>query len=152
MTPWTTARQASLSITNSRNLPKLMSIELVMLSNHLILCIPFSFQLQSFPALGSLQIESVLCIMWPKYWSFSFRISPSNAYLWLISFRIACFDLVPQGTLKSSPTPQFSKAVGEIGYRVGTGSLLLRQGGRGSGMGKFQALEGDFYLLLLVNI
>ena len=79
-------------------------------------------------------------------------ISPSNEYPELISFRIACFDLVPQGTLKSSPTPQFSKAVGEIGYRVGTGSLLLRQGGRGSGMGKFQALEGDFYLLLLVNI
>ena len=85
--------------------------ELVMLSNHLILCIPFSFQLQSFPALGSLQIESVLCIMWPKYWSFSFRISPSNEYSGLISFRMDWFGPVAvQETVRSLLQHDSSKA------------------------------------------
>ena len=102
--PWTAARQASLSITNSWNSLRLMSIESVMPSSHLILCSPFLLHLQSFPALGSLQIESVLCIMWPKYWSFSFRISPSNEYSGLISFRIDWFDLF---AVQGTPATQF---------------------------------------------
>ena len=100
-TPWTAARQASLSITNSRSLLKLMSIELVMPSNHLILCHPFSSCLQSFPVSGSFSNKSVLCIRWPKYWSFSLSISPFNEYSELISFRMDWFDLLAvQGTLK----------------------------------------------------
>ena len=82
--------------------PKPMSIELVMPSSHLILCCPFSSCLQSFPASGSFSNESVLHIRWPKYWSFSFHISPSNEYAGLISFRIDWLDLLAiQGTLKS---------------------------------------------------
>ena len=88
VTSWSAAHQASLSITNSRSLLKLMSIESVMPSNHLILAIPFSSCLQSFPASGSFPM-SVLRIRWPKYWSFSFSISPSNEYSELISFRMA---------------------------------------------------------------
>ena len=102
-TPWTAARQASLSITNSRSLLKLMSIELVMPSNHLILCRPLlllpSFNLSHHQGLTN---ESVLSIKWPNYWSFSFSISPSNEYFRLISFRIDWLDLLAvQGTLKS---------------------------------------------------
>ena len=105
-TPWTVSCQASLSITNSQSLLKLMSIKLVMSSHHLILY-PFSSQLQSFPASVS-SSGSVLCIRWPKYWSFSFSISPSNEYSGLISFRIDWLGLLAvQGTLKSSPAPQF---------------------------------------------
>ena len=100
-TPWTAAHQASLSITNSHSLLKLMSIESVKPSNHLILChllLPPSV----FPN------ESALRIRWPKYWSFSFSISPSNEYLGLISFRMDWLDLLAvQGTQESSPTPQF---------------------------------------------
>ena len=100
MTPWTAAHQSSLSITNSWSMLKLMSIESVMSSNYLILCGPFSFCLQSFPASGSSN-KLVLSIRWPKYWNFSFRISPSNAYSGLISFRIDWFGhLAVQGTLK----------------------------------------------------
>ena len=108
MTPWTATLQASLSITNSRSLPKLMSIELVMPSKHLIL--GRSLLLPSiFPSIRVFSNDSVLYIRWPKYWSFSFSISPSNEYSGLISFRMEWLDLLTvQGTLKSySLTPQF---------------------------------------------
>ena len=99
MTPWTAAHQASLSFIISQSLFKFMSIESVMLSNHLILCTPFSFCL---PSIRIFSNESGLHIWWPKYWSFSFSISPSNKYSRLISFRTDWFDLlVIQGTLKS---------------------------------------------------
>ena len=101
VSPWTAARQASLSITNSQSLVKLMSIESVMLSNHLILCCPLLL-LSIFPRIRVFSDESVLYIRWPKYWSFSFSISPSNEYSVLISFRIDWFDLLAvQETLKS---------------------------------------------------
>ena len=86
-TPWTTEHQASLSITNSQSLCKLMSIELVMPSNHLILYCPLLLWPSIFPSIRVFSNESVLCIRWPKYWSFSFSISPSNEYSGLISFR-----------------------------------------------------------------
>ena len=108
-TPWTAARQASLSITNSRSLLKLMSIESVMPSNHFILCHPLLLLPSIFPSIRVFSNESVLRIRWPKYWSFSFNMSPSNEYLGLISFRMDWLDLFAvQGTLKSqsSPTPQ----------------------------------------------
>ena len=107
-TPWNAARQASLSITNSQSLIILMSIESVIRSNHLILCHPLLLQPSIFPSIRVFSNESLLHIRWPKYWSFSFRNSPSNEYSGLISFRIDRFDLLEvQGTLKSSPTPQF---------------------------------------------
>ena len=90
------AHQASLSITNSRSLPKLMSIESVMPSNHLILHCPLLFLPSIFPSIRVFSSESVLLIQWPKYWSFSFIISPSNGYSGLISFRIDWFDLTVQ--------------------------------------------------------
>ena len=100
--PWTAARQASLSITSSWSLLKLMSFESVMSSNHFILCHPFLLLPSIFPNIRAFSKESVLCIRWPKYWSFSFSISPSNKYSGLISFRIDWFDLFAiQGTLKS---------------------------------------------------
>ena len=102
VTPWTAARQSSLFITNSEILLKLMSIESVMPSNHLILCRPLLLLPSIFPSIRVFSNESVLRIRWPKYWSFSFSISPSNEYSGLISFRIDWFDLlVVQGTLKS---------------------------------------------------
>ena len=105
-TPWTVACQASLSITNSRSLLKLMSMESVMLPSHLILCRPLLLLPSIFPSTRVFTNESVLHIRWSKYWSFS--ISPSNEYSGLISFRIDWFNLLAvQGTLKSSPTPQF---------------------------------------------
>ena len=111
VTPWIAARQASLSITNSRSWLKLMSIELMMPSNHLILCRPLLLLPSIFPSIKVFSNESVLCIRWPKYWSFSFSISPSNEYSGLISFRIDCFDLlVVQGTLKSLLQHHSSKA------------------------------------------
>ena len=88
VTPWTAARQASLSITKSRNLLRLMSIESVMPSNHLILCCPLFLPPSIFPSIRVFPHESVLCIRWPKYWSFNFSISLSNDYSGLISFRI----------------------------------------------------------------
>ena len=108
-TPRTAARQASLSITNSQSLLKLMSIELVMPSNHLILCCPLLLLPLIFPSIRVFSNESVLHIRWPKYWSFSFNISPTNEYSGLISSRMDWMDLLAvQGTLKeSSPTPQF---------------------------------------------
>ena len=100
-TPWTTARQASLSITNSQSLLKLMSIELVMLSNHLILYHPLLLLPSIFPSIRVFSNESALHSRWPKYWSFSFSISPSNEYSGLISLRIDWLDLAVQGTLTS---------------------------------------------------
>ena len=110
-TPCTAARQASLSITNSQSLLKLMSIESVMLSNHLIPCCPLLLLPLIFPSIRVFSNELVLRIRWPKYWSFSFSISPSNEYSGLISFRIDWFDLLAvQGTLKSLLQHHSSKA------------------------------------------
>ena len=110
-TPWTAARHASLSITNSQSLLKLMSIELVMPSNHLILCHPLHLLPSIFPSIRVFSSESVLHIRWQKYWSFSFSISPSNEYSRLISFRIDRMDLLAvQGTLKSLLQHHSSKA------------------------------------------
>ena len=107
-TPWITARQASLSITNSQSLQKRTSIESVMPSNHLILCCPLLLLSSVFPSIRVFSNESAHRIRWPKYWSFSFNISPSNEHSGLISFRMDWLDLLAvQGTLKSSPTPQF---------------------------------------------
>ena len=101
-TLWTAARQASLSITNSQSLLKLMSTESVMPSNHLILCRPLLLQPPIPPSIRVFSHESVLHIRWPKYWSFSFRVSPSNEHPGLISFRMDWLDvLAVQGTLKS---------------------------------------------------
>ena len=111
VTPWTTAHQASLSITNSRSLLKLISIELVMPSNHLILCCPLLLLPSVFPSIRVCSSESVLRIRWPKYWSFSFSISPSNEYSGLILFRMDWLDLLAvQGTLKSLLQHHSSKA------------------------------------------
>ena len=109
--PWTAACQASLSITNPQSLLKLMSIVLVMPSNHLILCHPFLRLPSIFPSIRVFSNELVLRIRWPKYWSFSFSISPSNECSGLISFRIDWLDLlVVQGTLKSLLQHHSSKA------------------------------------------
>ena len=112
VTPWTVARQASLSITNSQSLLKLMSVESVMPSNHLILCWPLLFLPSIFPSIRVFSSELALRIRWPKYWSFSFSVSPSNEYSELISFRIDWFDLLTvQGTLKSLLQHHSSKAL-----------------------------------------
>ena len=111
VTPWTTARQASLSITNSRSLPNLMSIKSVMPSNHLILCHPLLLLPSIFPSIRVFSNESALHIRWLKYWSFSFNISPSNEHSGLISFRMDWLDLLAvQGTLKSLLQHHSSKA------------------------------------------
>ena len=110
-TPWTAARQASLSITNSRSPPKPMSIELVMPSNHLILCRPLLLLPSIFPSIRVFSNESACCMRWPKYWSFSFNIRPSNEHSGLISFRMDWLDLLAvQVTLKSLFQHQSSKA------------------------------------------
>ena len=101
-TPGTAGRQDALSITNSRSPPKPMSIVLVMPSNHLILCRPLLLLPSIFPSIRVFSNESALRIRWPKYWSFSFNISPSNEHVGLISFRMGCLDLLAvQGTVKS---------------------------------------------------
>ena len=106
-TQWTEAFQASLSITNSRSLLKFMSIDSVMPGNHLILCHPHLLLPSMFPCIRVFSNESVICITWPKYWSFSFSVSPSSEYSGLISFMMDWLDLLAvQGTL-NSPTPQF---------------------------------------------
>ena len=111
VTPWTAECQASLSITNSWSLLKLMSIELVMQSNHLILCRPLLLQPSIFPSIRVFSNKSVLCIRWPEYWSFSFSIDPSNEYSGLTSFRTDWFDLLAvQGTLKNLLRHHSSKA------------------------------------------
>ena len=110
-TPWTVAYQASLSITNSRSLLKLKSVESVMSSNHLVLCEPLLLLSSILPSIRVFSKESVLCIRWPKYWGFSFNISPSNEYSGLISFRMDWLDLLAfQGTLKSLLQHHSSKA------------------------------------------
>ena len=111
VTPWTAARQASLFITNSRSLLKLMFAELVMTSNHLILCHTLLLPPSIFPNIRVFSSESVLHIRWPKYWSFSFNISPSSEHPGLISFGIDWLDLLAdQGTLKSLLQHHSSKA------------------------------------------
>ena len=111
VTPWTAARQTSLSIINSRSLLRLNSIESVMPSNHLILCCPLLLLPSIFPSSRVFSNESVLPIRWSKYWSFSFSISPSNEYSGLISFRMDWLDLLAvQGTLKSLLQHHSSKA------------------------------------------
>ena len=111
VTPWPAACQVTMSITNTWSLLKLMIFELVMPSNHLILCRPLLLLPSIFPSIRVLSNESVLLIRWPKYWSFSFSISPSNEYSELILFRIDWFDLLAvQGTLKSLLQHHSSKA------------------------------------------
>ena len=111
VTPWTAAHQASLSITNCQSLLKLMSIESVMPFNHLILGCPLLLLPLIFPSIRVFSNESALHIRWPKYWSFSFKISPSNEYSGLISFRMGWLDLLAvQGTLKNLPQHHSSKA------------------------------------------
>ena len=110
-TPWTAACQAALSITNPRSPPKPMSIVSVMPSNHLILCRPLLLSPSIYPSIRVFSNESVLCIRWPKYWSFSFNISPSNEHVGLISFRMGWLDLLAvQGTHKSLLQHHSSKA------------------------------------------
>ena len=112
VTPWTAAHQASLPITNSWSLLKLMSIESVMPSNHLNLCRPLLLSPSIFPSIRVFSNESVLRIRRPKYWRFSFSISPSNEYSGLISFRVDCLDLLAvQGTLKSLLQHHSSKVI-----------------------------------------
>ena len=108
--PWTRAHQTSLSITNSQSLLKLMSIKSVITSNHLILCCPLLLLTSIFPSIKVFSNESVLCITWPKYWSFSFSISLSSQYSRLIFFRMDCLHLAFQGTLKSLLQHSSSKA------------------------------------------
>ena len=111
VTTWTAAHQASLSITNSWSPPKPMSIESVMQSNHLILCHPLFLLPSIFPSIRVFSNESALCIWWPKYWSFSLNIYPSNEHPGLISFRMDWLDLLAvQGTLKSLLQYHSSKA------------------------------------------
>ena len=108
-TPWIAAHQASLSITNSRSSPKLMCIELVMPSSHLILCRPLLLQPPIPPSIRVFSSESALRMRWPKYWSFSLSISPSNEHPGLVSFRMDWLDLLasPRDSQESCPTPQF---------------------------------------------
>ena len=108
VTPWTAAHQASLSITNSQSLLKLMSIVSMMPSNHLILCHPLLFLPSLFPSIRVFSIDSALCNRWQKHWSFSFNISPSSEYSGLISFNGLVWSLCSPGDpQESSPTPQF---------------------------------------------
>ena len=114
-TPHTTSCQASLPITNSQRILKLMSIESEMPSNHLILCHPLLLPPSIFPSIGFFSNESALSIRCPTYWSFSFRISSSNEHSELISFRMDWFDLLAvHGTLKSPPTPQFKSTKSSV--------------------------------------
>ena len=117
MTPWTAARQASLSITNAQSFLKLMSIKSVMPSNHLKLCCPLLLLPTIFPSIRVFSEESVLHIRWPKYWSFSFSISPSNECSGLISLRMDWLDLLAiQGTLKSLLQHHSSKAINSSAF------------------------------------
>ena len=123
-TPWTAACQTSLSITNSRSLLKLISIESVMPPSGLILCHPLLLLPSIFPSIRVFSNESALHIRWPKNWSLSFSISPSNEYSGLISFRMHWLDLLAvQGTLESSPTPQF-KSISSLLLSLPSGPTL----------------------------
>ena len=118
-TLWTAAHQASLSITNSRSLLKLMSIESVIPSNHLILCHPLLLLSSIFPSIRVFSNESVLCISWPGYWSFSFSINPSKEYSQLISFRMDRFDLLAvQRTLVLKNFGQVGKKLDILGESI----------------------------------
>ena len=124
VTPWTAAHQASLSITKYRRLLRLVSIESLMPSNHLILCHPLLLLPSGFPYIRVFSNESVLHIRWPRNWTFSFSISPPNEYSRLISFRMDRLDLLAvQGTLESSPTPQF-KSINSLVFSFLYGSTL----------------------------
>ena len=124
VTPWIAVHKASLSITNSQSLLKLMSIESVMPSNHLILCRPLLFPPSIFPIIRVFSNESVLRTRWPKKWSFSFSISPSNEYSGLTSFRMDWLDLLAvQGTLKNFPRPQF-KSINSLALSLLNGPIL----------------------------
>ena len=128
--PWTAACQPSLSFTNSRSLLKLMSIKSVMPSNHLILSRPLLLLPSIIPSIRVFSNESVLRFRWPKYWSFSFSISPSNEYSGLISFRIDRFDLLsPRNSQESSPTPQF-KTINSLVLRFLYGPTLTSTTGK----------------------
>ena len=108
LSPWTTTQQAHLSFTKSQILHKFMSLESLMLSNHLILCWSILLWPLIFPSIRDFSTESALHVRWPKYWSFSFSISPFSEYSGLISFKIDCFDLLAfQGLQESSPAPLF---------------------------------------------
>ena len=118
VTAWITASQASLSITNSRGLLKLMSINSVMPSSHLILCTPLLLLPPIPPSIRVFSNESALCMRWPKYWSFSFSISPSSEHPGLISFRMDwLYLLAVQGTQESSPTAQF-KSISSLAFKL----------------------------------
>ena len=122
--PWTVARQATLSSTISRSLLKFMSVESVMLSNHLILCLLLLFPLV-FPSIRVFSNELALCIRWPKYWSFSFSINLPNEYSELISFRVDLFDLLAdQGTLKSLLQHHNMKSINSLVLNLLYGSTL----------------------------
>ena len=124
-TPWTAAHQASPSFTISRSLLKLMSIESVMPFNHLILCHPLFLLSSTFPSTEVFPKESALCIRWPRYWIFSFNISPFNEYSGLISFRIDWFDLLAvQGTLRVSPKTAVTRLLSSEVLTGAIGSLL----------------------------
>ena len=121
LTPWTAARQASLTITNFWSLLKLMPIESVMPSNHLILCHPLLLPPSIFPSIRVFSSETVLYRRWPKYWSFSFSISPSKEHPGLMSFRMDWWDLLAvQGTLKSLLQHHSSKAPILLWFRLGS--------------------------------
>jgi len=122
--PWKASHQASLAFTISHNLFKLMSTELVMPSNNLTLCHSLLLLPSIFPSIRVFSNKLALRTRWPKYWSFSFMISPSNGYSGLISFRIDWLDLpAVQGTLKSSPTPQF-KSINSLAFSLPYGPTL----------------------------
>ena len=124
-TPWTAAPQSSLLFTISPSLLRLMSTESVMPSNHLILCRPFLLLPSIFPSFRGFSNQSTLRIRWPKYWSFDFSVSPSNEYSGLISFRMDSLDLLAvQGTLQSSPTPQF-KSINSSALSLLYGPILI---------------------------
>ena len=126
MTPWTETFQASLSIINSRSLPKLKSIESVMPSNHLILCRPFFLLASIFPSIGVFSNESALSIRGPEYWSFGFSTSPSNEYSGLIPFRMDWFDLLAvQGTLKSLLLHHHKKSINSLVLSLLCGSTHM---------------------------
>ena len=125
-TPWTAACQASLPFTDSWSLFKLMSIKSMMKSNHLILCPSLHLLPSIFPSIRVFSNELSLFIRWPKYWRFSFSISPSSEYLGLISFKIDCFDLFAvQGTLKSLLQHHSSKASNRQGYGFSCGHVWM---------------------------
>ena len=125
-TPWTVARQASLSFTISWSLLKLMPLVLVMLSNHLILCCPLLLLLSIFPSIRDFSNELAFHVKWPKYWSFSFSISPSSEYSGMISFRMDWFDLLAgsKGLSESPPAPQF-KSISFLVLNLLYGPVLI---------------------------